>query len=702
MPKDVDLSDLIVGDNASPSPANAGPKGVDLSDLVTSAPSAPAPQPKHYPLGKIDKMANKVFPSPADIWETLKRRGAESEAAFKEDFTTPVTKPGTKGSFMDVPLRAGKVGLDVLGYGGQAAAGLGEEFGGRAYQTAGEAATGQELPKAKSAFGDAASIFMKGPKITALPSEVQKAYEAAQMNKGLANTVKAGAKNAQEYFRTLFHPGEEASPEMARAAHQKAVETAKKLMGPKFDPTKKTFAEAIGQEGADRLATTARHTGAASEAVPEAVAARQAARETEFNDLFAKQTGFHPKDAQRDIESFVDQMQEEVRPKYQEVFAKAGPVMTASMDKLVQDNPEIKAALREAIKAHGPGATAKVPIKKMVPSAVGGLREEVRYVDAPTAEVWHNAKRILQSMVHRDETTNKIIRSGDKGLENLGRERVASALTQALKKNIPGYEKLTNEAGEYTTARAAAEKFKGKFFSAKTNTNDFKTMFDSLRTEGEKSAARHQIAADLFDTSQGKQDIITKLVKPNGAPIASVKAKLETAFGKKRADAIFDNARRMREEMSFEHHISPRANSITSTVANKTAEMAKESGAALFSPGGMAGAGAAGGFLTGGSLQDRLKRGAEGAAMGWMANKGVKAGEKVGLPFRDKLSEILLMSPEEAQKVINADLESAAKEFKPTPWKPSNPALRAAGLAGVLARNKSSLDQALDQTQQQK
>ena len=163
-------------------------------------PSAPAPAPAQKPdlWQQANAAVHDYIPSAADLGSTLDRRAKESAAAFKEDFTTSPTKAGTKPRWFDAPIRGGKTALDVLGYPFQPVAAVGEEFVGRPYQKAAETVTGKKLPGAKSAMGDALTIFTPLGEAKAAKSVVKGVQEAAKpVVKGARELAEAPKPSAE-------------------------------------------------------------------------------------------------------------------------------------------------------------------------------------------------------------------------------------------------------------------------------------------------------------------------------------------------------------------------------------------------------------------------------------------------------------------------------------------------------------------------
>ena len=504
---------------------------------------------------------------------------------------------------------------------------------------------------------------------------------------GIGNTARATVN-------ALFDP-KHASEEVSRLAESRAkahiVERAKAGL----DLTKKTAAEALGPTGIAELSSITRRPGETAQLAQNMIEDRQLARDQEFHHVLHRLTGIDPEVAKAGIDEVVQAGQKRVAPLFDNIRQLPGHVWNEELSQLSK-RPAIAKAIRTAHegmlnRGENPGALTFLQEHSTQPRTVQPGRKiasppqtvtSTKAQNLPTAEVWGRVKAALQSNVERHPITGRVL-PNSVSQNNADTSAALDALNHQLKATIPGYATAMAQSGEYKSVEGAFNRVaKNGVFKSSTTPEDFSRMWSSLKTSGERAAARHAVMSQIFDAGEQKSGVIGKFVTASGKPIPAVQKKLQIAFGKEAADKIISHAKTVKAEMLAESRIAPNVNSTTGSAVMhaKVHDAIGSHGIQIAQGIGGASAGALAGYELDG--RHSLKSAAEGALLGAAATRGLHAKGLMEEEFRNALGRHLLDSPEN----INALAETAAK----TPFKRINPAF---GIAVPAASNSAKASQ---------
>jgi hypothetical protein len=471
----------------------------------------------------------------------------------------------------------------------------------------------------------------------------------------LASGARGALTKAKPSLKALMSKGD-LPPEVVAHGEKTAREAlASRLQSGQKVGKGDTLAEALGPNGAVELGALARKPGTTGDKVKALVEQRRAEREQALQHHMHEAIGINPEAAHEGPEAVIRQGREAADPLYAEARAHPGGIWDSTMERLFQ-RPEARSALEAAkqdVRNSGRSPTAKIEIstEEMVPG--GGKRTVKKLVDAPTVETLDLAKKNIAASVDRHPLTNKPLPdSVSPKNHNIG--LAADAISSAIKSRVPAYKNALQVAGDYKAVEGSYNRFKGTLFSdMRIRAEDFRRAFSALKTEPEKSAARHALAADLFDHSQGASSVVTKLLRANGEPKPAIKAKLEAAFGKDATAKLFKSMQAHREQINFENKVLPGNGSPTMPLSEASKRHGEESGAAGLRN-ALAGAargnlgaaitGGVAGYELGGHKPDNVLKGALG---GVALRHGLRAAEMVETGHRNALGDLLLRHPSE-------------------------------------------------------
>jgi hypothetical protein len=447
----------------------------------------------------------------------------------------------------------------------------------------------------------------------------------------------------------------------------------------------KTVAEALGSSGTTELAAIARQHGTTPEKVVELMQHRRAGRDDRVQADIHSAVGIEPANARAGAEAVIAAGRKQADPLFAELRARPGPVWNSNLAKLAE-RPAIKSAIHDVSKnLHNAGIEPKQVGLMIDPDSGSQITDNMGRVlqHQPTFETWENVRQAIGSAVKRNDLTGKLLPGTHPGEPNFGSFKAQQDLSDAMKSSVPGFAKALSVAGDYKAVEGVHRRFSGALFSdLRVRTADFHQAFNGLKTEAEKSAARHALAQDMFDHAQGKTALISKMLRANGEPVPAVRAKLKIAFGEKATAKLFGDLQRHREEIQFENRVMPANGSPTMPLNTAARRQADESGGShLRNLASAASRGNLGAAVAGASLGegfDLTHNGkhpiasmATGALGGLAARHGMRTAEMVEMGHRNALGDLLL-SP--AEDVRNHLISPSASGARPTaPRAPAGP-----------------------------
>lgn len=409
-----------------------------------------------------------------------------------------------------------------------------------------------------------------------------------------------------------------------------------------------TAAEALGKPGEVGLASLARQQGKTPDLVQAQFAERAEQRGQRILDGVHKITGVSPESARGDIEAIIKTGQDNAAPLYDAVRANPNPIINPELAALSR-RPVIQKAMRAEYEsalnagrdpqAMGMRLTTRSEPETATTSGVVPARKVEEWVEftAPTADTWDRVKKALSYQVERNPTTGKPV-PDSVSLGNHDISAASAALTDALKKHVPGYREAVETAGDYKTVEGAYNRGRGWLFGQGKNQTptDFAKLWGSLKSPAEQDAVRSAIASDLFDAERKGLLSIAKLKRP------AIQDKLRLAFGDDAATKLTEMVGAEGKMQGAERLIMPGAGSQTDPLR---AERALQGGsnvagemAADFLPHAMLGSPKSGAVV----------------AVGRQLGKAVAPLRTMGMSeaARDQAGAMLQMSPEELKALL--------------------------------------------------
>lgn len=284
-------------------------------------------------------------------------------------------------------------------------------------------------------------------------------------------------------------------------------------------------------------------------------------------------------------------------------------------------------------------------------------QHEPAYMDAPTAATWDKVRRKIGGLIERDPLTKRTIKTGATGQRNHDLESLYGQLVSTLAGDertpaaVPGLREALDAGGDAPRLEAAFERASGRLTNG--TVRDFGKLWGSLKTDGERTAAKGALANDIM-TLWGRGQL-----KGGKFALPGIQAKLELAFGRDQAKAFVQRMEAEAQLAASGNRAAPYSGSPTMGLG----EAAKEQDAAgvrmsdIERIGGKLGHG---NFL--GGAADAV-----GTGLSRLAARGRTAGMSEGM--RNEYGGILQMSPDEFAGFLAEweKLPEATKKLFPLP-----------------------------------
>lgn len=402
-----------------------------------------------------------------------------------------------------------------------------------------------------------------------------------------------------------------------------------------------TAAEALGPQGQALVQSAAKGGESAVAPIAEALQqrAQPQARMERLTQSVQDATGIDPASAHEDITAQVDAARRGPAKAAYDAALTGKPVWTPELAQLAKE-PEVRTALDKARRVLGseafsdnPNALVTDEGRPIISSAdyqrylkTGDetlLTPNAQPQQAPTDKAWDLAKQLLDKSVARN-AFGKVESSTDNHLAMHWSGAVRDALDQA----IPGYQEARSVAGDYLSSRQAYENGQSLWNGSRPDNNaaGFDKRFGGL-TPAEQQATRMGYLSEFYrKLENGKLDPKQLVESPFHQKV------MQTMFGDERAAQIAAAAKR-------EQALAASAKATMSSA--KTSAKTDDAHNALGPT-----AGAAVGFLEGGSLHSTLRGALGGAAMRGASDIGraMKSGQ-VTPQVRTALGDILAGDP---------------------------------------------------------
>jgi len=328
-----------------------------------------------------------------------------------------------------------------------------------------------------------------------------------------------------------------------------------------------TTAEALGRTGVGQAVALTRRTGTTGDIAEGMLATRAEDAPRRLLGHLADTAGVNPEGAQGGIDAIVEAGRARAKPLFDAALSTPGPIWNPELESL-SHRPVVKRAISsvaEDILNEGKNPSAFGLVKRVERVPGGGSRDVYDQLKAPTAQTWDAVKKAIARQVERHPITNKPLPdSVSQG--NFGVNSAERALTAALRKHIPGYAEALNSSGDYMSVSGAFQRAHGSLFSSKTTPAQFEKMWASWKSDAETNAARHALAAEIFNKAQNGQ------LKPGRLLVPAVRQKLSTAFGRDAAEQLIQRVKIQAKNAVTGNRIRPYANSTTAEAMTAGAE----------------------------------------------------------------------------------------------------------------------------------
>lgn len=396
-----------------------------------------------------------------------------------------------------------------------------------------------------------------------------------------------------------------------------------------------TSAEALGRTGVGQAMALARRTGTTGDVAEGLLATRAEDAPKRLLGHMADTAGINPEGAQGGIDAIVEAGRARAKPLFDAALSTPGPIWNPELESLSR-RPVIKRAISnvaEDILNEGKDPSALGLVKRVERVPGGGSRDVYDQLKAPTAQTWDAVKKAIARQVERHPITNRPLPdSVSQG--NFGVNSAERALTAALRKHIPGYAEALNSSGDYMSVAGAFQRAQGSLFSTKTTPAQFEKMWSSWKSDAEANAARHALAAEIFNKAQNGQ------LRPGRLLVPAVRQKLAAAFGQDAAEQLIQRVKIQAKNAVTGNRIRPYVNSTTAETMLAGAEQDNglESGALK-----------AGGHLFAG----RPVR-AAGSVINAFVTPIRGAITPIDQATRDEVGRLLMLPPDELSQLLRA------------------------------------------------
>lgn len=459
------------------------------------------------------------------------------------------------------------------------------------------------------------------------------AKPAAQRVAGAVRAVAGDTKNL------VTGKPAEVSPKAAAEAEAKAkryllerikqANTTPKEIANRANPNApQTVAGAIGPSAIQEVKSLGARPGKTSTTAYDLYSSRAAERNQRILSHIHETTGIDPETARSGVEGVVKAGRQAADPLFTAMRENTAPVWNEELARLVQEDPHVRRALATVVnntrKPTAPGIRLDPDTGLLSDSR--SLSDAVEH--QPTASTWEDVRQQLGQDIVRDAFGRPV----PNALSPFNRQVTTAAedLTGLLRKHVPGMEEALTVAGDYKSIEGAFNRTTGKLLSRQFRPDQFATLWGTLKTPAEQRAARHALAADLFDRAENDKLPLSQLTTP------SVRKKLTTAFGPDKAEDIIKQLAAEHAMKAEEQAARPMMNSPTGPI--QLTARAHDEAAGVDLIGDLHRHGIAGALSA--AVVAPLKSAASGAL------------SPHGMAFRDALGELYLSHPADLPELV--------------------------------------------------